>query len=283
MKSLLQTTLTLLLILLCGLSCQKKNEDDPSLYVKSTGPGYFPELKATDARQVAIYREIESPREENRAIMALNDERLQLACLYAASTPDALRAVRDNCMKLSREQMTQVYDSLTPAMQRTQLGKSIKAYTKTIGVLVGDNLPHFEGVGPDGQPFDWSVTEGKRVLLIYEGWGWIKRSTHFWFKDMLAATDRDSLAVVTYVYASSLADLQKRVQSFQLEPYLVISDLKGKEGPLDKKMGVHGVPTYYYTDRQGRVRRILSGFDPDRFTLDTGLSPEWGESWTDED
>lgn len=282
MKPLLQATL-MLLILLCGLSCQKKSEDDPSLYVSSTGPGYFSELKATDARQVAIYRETESPREENRAIMTLNDERLQLACRYAASTPDALRAVRNNSLKLSREQMMQVYDSLTPAMQRTQLGKSIKAFTKNSGVLVGDVLPHFEGVGPDGQPFDWSVTERKRVLLIYEGWGWIKRSTHLWFKDLFAATDRDSLAVVAYVYAASLAELQKRVQSFQLEPYLVISDLKGKEGPLDKKMGVHGVPTYYYTDSHGRVRRIVSGFDPDRFTLETGLSPEWGESWTDED
>lgn len=283
MKPLLRTTLTLLLIGLCGLSCQNKNEDDPSLYAKSSGPGYFRELKATDARQAAIYRETESPREENRAIMALNDERLQMACRYAASTPEALRAVRNNCVKISREQMTQVYDSLTPAMKRTQLGKSIKAYTKSSGVLVGDSLPHFEGVKPDGQPFDWSVTEGKRTLLIYEGWGWIKRSTHIWFKDLLSATDRDSLAVVAYVYAASLSELQKRVRSFQLEPYLVISDLQGKEGPLDKKMGIHGIPTYYYTDMKGRVRRIVSGFDLDRFTSETGLSPEWGESWTKND
>lgn len=46
----------------------------------------------------------------------------------------------------------------------------MKAYAKKEGVLVGDPLPHFDGVGVDGRPFDWSVTEGKRVLLIYEGW-----------------------------------------------------------------------------------------------------------------
>lgn len=90
------------------------------------------------------------------------------------------------------------------------------------------------------------------------------------------------LAVVAYVYAASMAELQKRVKAFQLEPYLVISDLQGKEGPLDKKMGIRGIPTYYYTDRQGLVRRVVAGFDPDRFILETGLSPQWGESWIDE-
>ena len=109
----------------------------------------------------------------------------------------------------------------------------MKAYAKKEGVLVGDPLPHFDGVGVDGGPFDWSVTGGKRVLLIYEGWGYLKRSTHFWFKDLLAATDR-------------------------------------------------GIPTYYYTDRQGLVRRVVAGFDPARFILETGLSPAWGESWIDE-
>lgn len=90
------------------------------------------------------------------------------------------------------------------------------------------------------------------------------------------------LAVVAYVYAASLAELQKRVKAFQLEPYRVISDLHGKEGPLDKKMGIKGIPTYFYTDRQGRVRRVVAGFEPDRFTMETGLSPQWGESWTGE-
>jgi len=278
MKRICLNFLTFLLIFACCQSCRKRSEDDPRLYGPMPSPGYFTELKQTDARQKAIYWDSASKKEENAAIVVLNDERLALACKYAASVPDALRAVRDNAGKFSRQQMDTVYASLTPDMQRTQLGRSMKAYSKSKGVLIGDPLPHFEGVGPDGRLFDWSVTDGKRVLLIYEGWGWIKRSTHQWFKDLLAATDRDSLAVVTYVYASSLSELQQRIKSFQLEPYLVISDLKGKEGPLDKQMGIHGIPTYYYTDRQGIVRRLISGFDPDRFTLDTGLSPEWGES-----
>jgi len=283
MKRIWFSIVMLLSILSCFQSCQKGSEDDPRLYAPLSGPGYFAELKQTDARQSDIYRNSSGKKEENAAMVALNDERLALACKYAASVPDALRTVRDNAGKISREQMEQVYASLTPAMQRTQLGRSMKAFSKKQGMLVGDPLLHFEGVGPDGQPFDWSVTEGKRVLLIYEGWGWIKRSTHLWFKDLLAATDRGDLAVVAYVYASSLQELQQRVKSFQLEPYLVISDLKGKEGPLDGELGIHGIPTYFYSDRQGRIRRLVSGFDPDRFSLYTGLSPEWGESLTDGD
>ena len=271
--------LCLLLTLFALVSC-KKDDEDPSLFKSSDG-NYGTTLKLLNEKQKHIYRFSTSPEEENRGIRELNEERLRLACIYASANSEALKMVKNEAGKLSREQMMEVYNSLAPAMQKRQLGKAMKAYAKKEGVLVGDPLPHFDGVGVDGKPFDWSVTEGKRVLLIYEGWGYLKRSSHFWFKDLLAATDRDSLAVVAYVYAASMAELQKRVKAFQLEPYLVISDLQGKEGPLDKKMGIKGIPTYYYTDRQGRVRRVVAGFDPDRFMMETGLSPLWGESWID--
>ena len=271
--------LCLLLALFALVSC-KKDDEDPSLFKSSDG-NYGTTLKLLNEKQKHIYRFSTSPEEENRGIRELNEERLRLACIYASANSEALKMVKNEAGKLSREQMMEVYKSLAPAMQKRQLGKAMKAYAKKEGVLVGDPLPHFDGVGVDGKPFDWSVTDGKRVLLIYEGWGYLKRSSHFWFKDLLAATDRDSLAVVAYVYAASMAELQKRVKAFQLEPYLVISDLQGKEGPLDKKMGIKGIPTYYYTDRQGRVRRVVAGFDPDRFMMETGLSPQWGESWID--
>ena len=271
--------LCLLLALFALVSC-KKDDEDPSLFKSSDG-NYGTTLKLLNEKQKHIYRFSTSPEEENRGIRELNEERLRLACIYASANSEALKMVKNEAGKLSREQMMEVYNSLAPAMQKRQLGKAMKAYAKKEGVLVGDPLPHFDGVGVDGKPFDWSVTDGKRVLLIYEGWGYLKRSSHFWFKDLLAATDRDSLAVVAYVYAASMAELQKRVKAFQLEPYLVISDLQGKEGPLDKKMGIKGIPTYYYTDRQGRVRRVVAGFDPDRFMMETGLSPLWGESWID--
>lgn len=271
--------LCLLLALFALVSC-KKDDEDPSLFKSSDG-NYGTTLKLLNEKQKHIYRFSTSPEEENRGIRELNEERLRLACIYASANSEALKMVKNEAGKLSREQMMEVYNLLAPAMQKRQLGKAMKAYAKKEGVLVGDPLPHFDGVGVDGKPFDWSVTEGKRVLLIYEGWGYLKRSSHFWFKDLLAATDRDSLAVVAYVYAASMAELQKRVKAFQLEPYLVISDLQGKEGPLDKKMGIKGIPTYYYTDRQGRVRRVVAGFDPDRFMMETGLSPQWGESWID--
>ena len=271
--------LCLLLALFALVSC-KKDDEDPSLFKSSDG-NYGTTLKLLNEKQKHIYRFSTSPEEENRGIRELNEERLRLACIYASANSEALKMVKNEAGKLSREQMMEVYNSLAPAMQKRQLGKAMKAYAKKEGVLVGDPLPHFDGVGVDGKPFDWSVTEGKRVLLIYEGWGYLKRSSHFWFKDLLAATNRDSLAVVAYVYAASMAELQKRVKAFQLEPYLVISDLQGKEGPLDKKMGIKGIPTYYYTDRQGRVRRVVAGFDPDRFMMETGLSPQWGESWID--
>ena len=276
MKRLFYLPLAAILLSILSASCKPQAAETSAS--NSSSADYASTLKILDAKQSQIYDYHLPDKEENRAIIQLNEERLRIACLYASGSGNALRAVRDNAGKLSREQMLQVYNSLDDKTKKSQLGKSMKAYVEKKTVLVGDPLPHFDGVGPDGDPFDWSVTDGKRVLLIYEGWGWIKRSTHLWFKELLTATDRDSLAVVAYVYAGSLAELQKRVKSFQLEPYLVISDLQGKEGPLDKKMGIHGIPTYYYTDEQGVVRRIVAGFDPDRFTLETGLSPEWGES-----
>ena len=268
--------LAVLLLTLLSSSC--KPQAETPVVSGDNATDYLSTLKILDAKRSQIFDYHLPEKEENRAVIRLKREQLRLACLNAAGSQDALLAVRDNAGRLTREQMLQVYNSLDDKTKKSRLGKSMKAYAEKKAVLVGDPLPRFEGVGPDGKPFDWSVTDGKRVLLIYEGWGWIKRSTHFWFKDLLSATDRDSLAVVAYVYADSLTELQKRVKSFQLEPYLVVSDLLGKEGPLDKTMGIHGIPTYYYTDKQGVVRCIVAGIDPRRFTLETGLSPQWGES-----
>ena len=265
-----------LLLVLPG-SCRK--ESGSAKAFSSSEDEYLAALELLNEKQKNIYFQYLPDGEENRLVREVNEERLRLAVLHAPTSPTALSTVTNNCDLISRQDVKAVYDALNPGMQKTKLGKAIKDHTEKKTVLAGDPLPHFEGVGVDGKPFDWSVTEGKRVLLIYEGWGYLKRSTHFWFKDLLAATNRDSLAVVAYVYAGSLAELQKRVKSFQLEPYLVISDLKGKEGPLDKKMGIRGIPTYYYTDRQGKVRRILSGFQEELFTYYTGLSPKWGENW----
>ena len=268
--------LAVLLLTLLSAACKPQAEEAAASGDNATD--YLSTLMILDAKRSQIYDYHLPEKEENSALIQLKEEQLRLACLNAAGSEDALYAIRDNAGRLTREQMLQVYNSLDAKTKKSRLGRSMKAYVEKKAVLVGDSLPRFEGVGPDGRPFDWSVTDGKRVLLIYEGWGWIKRGTHFWFKDLLSATDRDSLAVVAYVYAGSLAELQKRVKSFQLEPYLVISDLQGKEGPLDRKMGIHGIPTYYYTDQQGIVRRIVSGFNARRFTLETGLSPKWGES-----
>ena len=265
-----------LLLVLPG-SCRK--ESGSAKAFSSSEDEYLAALELLNEKQKNIYFQYLPDGEENRLVREVNEERLRLAVLHAPTSPTASSTVTNNCDLIPRQDVKAVYDALNPGMQKTKLGKAIKAHTEKKTVLAGDPLPHFEGVGVDGKPFDWSVTEGKRVLLIYEGWGYLKRSTHFWFKDLLAATNRDSLAVVAYVYAGSLAELQKRVKSFQLEPYLVISDLKGKEGPLDKKMGIHGIPTYYYTDQQGKVRRILSGFQEELFTYYTGLSPKWGENW----
>ena len=274
----IEAAVLLLVCLVLCTGCGKKAPDTPRI---NTEDEYNAAMKALDARQKSIYIQHLSDKEENRQLRELSEERMQLAVRHAPTSPSALAAVTDNCVRIPRGQVREVYNALNPGMKKTNLGKSFKAYIDTRGVLVGDPLPRFVGVGVDGKPFDWSVTDGKRILLIYEGWGYLKRSTHFWFKDLLAATDRDSLAVVAYVYASSPAELQQRVKAFQLEPYLVISDLKGKEGPLDRKMGIHGIPTYYYTDRNGIVRRVMSGFQEELFTYYTGLSPEWGENWTE--
>ncbi len=274
----IEAAVLLLACLILCIGCGKKENDTP---VINTEDEYIAATKALNARQKSIYIQHLSDKEENRQLRELNEERMQLAVKHAATSPTALADVTDNCVRIPREQVREVYNSLNPGMKRTHLGKSFKSYIDKKGILVGDPLPHFDGVGVDGKPFDWSVTDGKRILLIYEGWGYLKRDTHFWFKDLLSATDRDSLAVVAYVYAGSQAELQQRVKAFQLEPYLVISDLKGKEGPLDRKMGIHGIPTYYYTDSNGIVRRVMSGFQEELFTYYTGLSPEWGENWTE--
>ena len=271
--------ITLLLAMLSSTSCRKTVEEQA---LPSTEKEYEAAVKLLNAKQKDAYLPQLPAREENRIVREVGEERIRLAVYHAATSVTALGDVINAGGMITREQVKQVYGSLGKDVREDELGKAIKRLADNKGVMAGDQLPRFAGVGVDGKPFDWSVTDGKRVLLIYEGWGWIKRSTHFWFKDLLAATDRDSLAVVAYVYAGSLAELQKRVKSFQLEPYYVISDLKGKEGPLDKKMGIRGIPTYYYTDRQGRVRRVVSGFDQERFTYYTGLSPEWGENWTED-
>ena len=144
-----------LMLLLAVVACRKEPVE-----VHSTEDEYVAAEELFRDKQVAIYSPLVTKQEENGRLIALEQERIRLALLHAATSPSALDKVTRSADHVSRQDLRQVYESLNPGMQKTKLGQALRKHIEKKTPEVGDPLPQFEGVGIDGKPFYWSVTDG---------------------------------------------------------------------------------------------------------------------------
>lgn len=178
-------------------------------------------------------------------------ENTRLACRFA-SVPSALRRLYMVRFHVNKDTLQQILNTLPPDMRDSFYGKNIQAHISSHQIVEGDTLPSFPCTQVDGEPFDWALLDGKRLLFICEGLGCMGAGGRAYLDSLYAATSRDDFCIVVYCLSRSLKDLQQTRERYK-GAYIHLSDFKGDASPAKIIYGFQATPTCFLTDCAHRV------------------------------
>lgn len=211
----------------------------------------FPEKR--DSLQAAYEEMYESASRENR----------RLAMKYA-SVPSGLQRLYMVRLELPKDTVRRVFDRLPDNMKESFYGECIKKHLDTVQVEEGDSLLRFYCIDDKGMDFDWSVTDGKKVLLLYGGLGCMGESGRKYLQSLYDSIPRDKFLIIVYHPCSSLENLRKVREVYPSE-FVFISDFLQNASPMKIVYGTQATPTCFLFDEQHILKVKSVGIDEKRF------------------
>lgn len=226
-----------------------------------------------EARMNELYGLMQQAPEKKDSLMLVADKELnevleknwKLAIRYA-SVPSGLQRVYMTRLDMPKDTLVRVLASLPAEMQDSFYGRCIRGHIETDQIEEGDPVVEFPCVTIDGSEFDWSVAEGKQLLMLYSGLSCMGEWGRQQLKEIYEQTSRDDLLVFVYWPCESLEALQQAREQYEFEcdNYYFVSDFKGDATPMKIKYGTQATPTCFLTDRDHTVKVKCIGLDVDR-------------------
>lgn len=185
-----------------------------------------------------------------------------------AAVPSGLRRMymvrNDIDKKLAQKRLSEIPDS----MQQSYYGQLIKQFIEADQVEEGDKYQPFECTGTDGQMFDWSRLDGKKILLLYGGLGCMGQEGRDLLKKWYEQYSRDDFQAV--IYAPEVSNFEELVEDKKywtnngVIDYIAIADFLGDASPIRIIYGSQAKPTCFMIDRDGRVVIKSEGLNIER-------------------
>lgn len=188
---------------------------------------------------------------------------IELAMKYA-SVPSGLQRLYMIRLDIPKDTLERILNSLDTRMQESFYGKNIREHLQTRQIQEGDSVYTFPCVQLDGKPFDWNITKGKQLLILYGGLGCMGKAGREELQLLYNQTLNENLLILVYWPCSSLENLQKLKTEYPSE-YIFISDFKQDASPMKIKYGTQATPTCFLTDKQHIVKVKCTGLHMELF------------------
>lgn len=193
----------------------------------------------------------------------VSKDNIELAKKYA-SVPSGLQRLYMTRLNIPKDSLKNILHSLSIEMQESDYGKNIKEHLQTKQIQEGDSIYTFPCVQTDGKAFDWTITKGKQLLILYGGLGCMGKDGREELELLYNQTSNENLLILVYWPCSSLENLQKVKAEFPSE-YIFISDFKQDASPIKIKYGTQATPTCFLTDKQHIVKVKCTGLHMELF------------------
>lgn len=198
---------------------------------------------------------------------ATDKKNVELAMEYA-SVPSGLRRLYMVRSHIDKEQMRKTISEIPDSMQQSTYGQIIKQHIEADQIEEGDKYQPFECMGEDGQMFDWSRLDGKKILLLYGGLGCMGQEGRDLLKKWYEQYSRDDFQAVIYTpgvgnYEELVEDKRYWMNNGVID-YIAIADFLGDASPIRIIYGSQAKPTCFMIDRDGRVVIKSEGLDTER-------------------
>lgn len=188
---------------------------------------------------------------------------IELAMKYA-SVPSGLRHLYMTRLDMPKDTLENILNSLTPEMQESFYGKNIREHLHTQQIQEGDSIYRFPCTQVDGKMFDWNITNGKQLLMLYGGLGCMGKEGREQLNQLHSQSSNNDFLVIVYWPCSSLESLQTLKKEYPFD-YIFISDFKQDASPMKIKYGTQATPTCFLTDKQHIVKVKCTGLHVELF------------------
>lgn len=193
----------------------------------------------------------------------VSKENIDLAMKYA-SVPSGLQRLYMTRLDIPKDTLENILNSLNIEMQASFYAKNIREHLRTKQIQKGDSIYQFPCVQIDGKQFDWSLTNGKQLLILYGGLGCMGKDGREQLNLLYNQTSSDDLLILVYWPCSSLENLQSLKKEYPSE-YIFISDFKQDASPMKIIYGTQASPTCFLTDKQHIVKEKCTGLHMELF------------------
>lgn len=188
----------------------------------------------------------------------------RLAVQYAPQVPEALDLLYRARNEVARDTLRQVVARLDGKLAGTAQASALRRFVECEPLREGDALLEFPCTQADGTPFDWSVTRGKQVLLLYGGMDCMREHGRQALKELFDTTSRDDLLVIVYVPCDSPDKLRGVADTYPYG-YIYLSDFQPIGTPMQVEYGAQSTPTCFLADRAHVILAVSRGLDVERF------------------
>ena len=168
--------------------------------------------------------------------------------------------------QFTKDSLSTILKSASAEIRQSPQGKALKKYIKNDQLADGQKFKTFRCYDPNGKRFDWSLCKGKKVFLIHDGlWcmthGMDNSALSKYLKH-ITETSPECLPLI-FVDCETKEELQKNIEVYGLQEYLVVSEFQQDLGVLNWLYNDIVTPTCHYLDEQGILVKTTEGIDPD--------------------
>ena len=108
----------------------------------------------------------------------------------------------------------------------------------------------------DNQVFDWSITEGKNLLLVYDGMDCMGAGGRKELLKLYDKTDRNKLEIVIFIKSKNVEDLKQQISKYDGR-FIYVSDFQDEYDDFQTFYPILGTPSFYYFDQQHILQNML--------------------------
>ena len=168
--------------------------------------------------------------------------------------------------QITKDSLSAILKSASAEIRKSPKGKALKKYIKNDQLADGQKFKTFRCYDANGKRFDWSLCKGKKVFLIHDGlWcithGMDNSALSKYLKHITEASP-ECLPLI-FVDCGTKEELQKNIEVYGLQEYLVVSEFQQDLGVLNWLYNDIVTPTCHYLDEQGILVKTTEGIDPD--------------------
>lgn len=207
------------------------------------------------SNSIKLWDVVKTGKDNKGMVLQLESKAAKIAFKYSA-LKDGMEILYNTKNALSKDSLQMAVDSAPDSVKNSLCAKALQKYILSEQIQQGGKLKTFTVYTSDNQVFDWSITEGKNLLLVYDGMDCMGAGGRKELLKLYDKTDRNKLEIVIFIKSKNVEDLKQQISKYDGR-FIYVSDFQDEYDDFQTFYPILGTPSFYYFDQQHILQNML--------------------------